>query len=48
MRAMRDQVEAMVMKTGNCEESYQYEDYEDDYFDDEFEDTLQNTFDQSL
>jgi hypothetical protein len=30
MRAMRDQVEAMVMKTGNCEESYHNEDYEDE------------------
>ena len=37
MRAMRDQVEAMVMKTGNCDD-YDYED-EDDYFDDDFEET---------
>ena len=36
MRAMKDQVEAMGMKTGNCEESYHNDDYwyEDDYYDD--------------
>jgi hypothetical protein len=41
MRAMRDQVEAMVMKTGNCEESYHNDDYEDDYdyYDDDFQET---------